>query len=179
MKRNISLIGMPGAGKSTIGVVLAKILGYRFMDGDLVIQEATGKLLSEIIAEKGNEGFMEVEESVTAGISCERTVISTGGSVVYGKKAMEHLREISRVVYLKLPYETIEKRLGNLKARGVVLKEGQSLKDLYDERCPLYEKYAEVVVDVSDGDVADCIGKVLEKLGKNRQGGEQTDGNCY
>ena len=163
MKNNITLIGMPGAGKSTVGVVLAKVMGYRFVDSDLVIQEKTGKLLSEIIAEKGTEGFLQVEDEINAGLDCEKSVIATGGSAVYCKNAMAHLKEISIVVYLKLPYERVEKRLGNLKDRGVALKDGQTLKDLYEERCPLYEKYADVVVEADTTSVEACMRKILEK----------------
>ena len=163
MKNNITLIGMPGAGKSTVGVVLAKVMGYRFVDSDLVIQEKTGKLLSEIIAEKGTEGFLQVEDEISAELNCEKSVIVTGGSAVYCKNAMAHLKEISIVVYLKLPYERVEKRLGNLKDRGVALKDGQTLKDLYEERCPLYEKYADVVVEADTTSVESCMRKILEK----------------
>ena len=145
--KNVVLIGMPGSGKSTVGVVLAKVLGYRFIDSDLVIQEAEGKLLHEIISERGIEGFLEVENKINSELNPERSVIATGGSVIYGKEAMEHLSEIGTVVYLKLPYDVLVRRLGNLKDRGVVLKEGQTLKGLYEERTPLYEKYAQLTVD--------------------------------
>ena len=164
MKNNITLIGMPGVGKSTVGVVLAKVLGYRFIDSDLVIQEKTGKLLSEIIAEKGTEGFLEVENEINAGIICEKSVIATGGSAVYCKDAMAHLKDISAVVYLKLPYEKVEKRLGNLKDRGVALKEGQTLKDLYEERCPLYEKYADVIIEADATSVEGCMRRIVDGL---------------
>lgn len=147
MKRNIVLIGMPGAGKSTVGVVLAKKLGYVFMDSDLVIQSREGKLLHEIIEEKGVEGFWKVEEQVNASIETDRTVIATGGSVIYGAKAMEHLHSIGTVVYLKLSLEAIANRLGDLNERGVTLREGQDLRGLYEERVPLYEKYADVTID--------------------------------
>ena len=136
-KKNIVLIGMPGAGKSTVGVVLAKRLGYRFLDSDLVVQEQTKKLLHELITEHGVDGFLKIEEDINAGLDCEQAVIATGGSVIYGEKAMEHLREIGCVVYLKLSYKEIEDRLGDLTARGIELKNGQTLKDLYNERCPL------------------------------------------
>ena len=165
MKRNIVLIGMPGAGKSTVGVVLAKKLGYVFMDSDLVIQSREGKLLHEIIEEKGVEGFWKVEEQVNASIETDRTVIATGGSVIYGAKAMEHLHSIGTVVYLKLSYEDLAKRLGNLKGRGVVLKEGQTLKDLYDERSKLYEQYAEITVDESGKDIQGTILALREQIG--------------
>ncbi len=145
--KNIVLIGMPGAGKSTVGVVTAKKLGYKFLDSDLVIQEKYGKLLHELISEHGVEGFWKIENDVNASLDVENTVIATGGSAVYGDEAMQHLRSIGTVIYLKLSYEEIEDRLGDLNARGVTLQPGQTLKDLYKERTPLYEKYADVIVD--------------------------------
>ena len=144
---NIVLIGMPGVGKSTIGVVLAKVLGYQFVDADLLIQEAEGKLLSELIEEHGTDGFIEIENRVNSQIQTHRSVIATGGSVVYGKEAMEHLKSIGTVVYLKQNLRVLQRRLRNLKGRGVVLKEGQTLVDLYKERTVLYEKYADITVD--------------------------------
>ena len=137
--KNIVLIGMPGAGKSTVGVVLAKRLGMSFMDSDLVIQEQEGRTLHEIIEQQGTEGFLVIEDKVNAAINPKNTVIATGGSVVYGNNAMEHLSEIGTVCYLKLSYESIRDRLGDLAQRGVVLKDGQTLMDLYHERTPLYE----------------------------------------
>jgi shikimate kinase len=145
--KNVILIGMPGAGKSTIGVILAKVLGYSFIDSDLLIQEKEKCLLKDIIEKEGLEGLIAVEEQVNADISTENAVIATGGSVIYGPRAMEHLRSIGVVVYIRLSYETIENRLGNIRQRGVVLRKGQTLKSLYEERCPLYERYAHVIVD--------------------------------
>ena len=136
---NIILIGMPGVGKSTLGVVLAKVLGFQFIDADLLIQEQERKKLHQIIKEVGINGFMEIENQVNASIEAERSVIATGGSVVYCRQAMSHLKENGTVVYLKVSLSTLEKRLGNLKRRGVILKKGQTLKDLYEERVPLYE----------------------------------------
>ena len=141
------MIGMPGVGKSTVGVVLAKALGYQFVDADLLIQEAEGKLLSELIEEHGTDGFIEIENRVNSQIQTHRSVIATGGSVVYGKEAMEHLKSIGTVVYLKQNLRVLQRRLRNLKGRGVVLKEGQTLVDLYKERTVLYEKYADITVD--------------------------------
>ncbi len=144
---NVILIGMPGAGKSTIGVILAKVLGYQYIDTDLLIQEQEKCLLRDIISKEGLDGFLEIEGRVNSDINTENAVISTGGSVIYSQKAMEHLRNIGTVVYIKLSYMTIEGRLGNIKKRGVVLREGQNLESLYNERCPLYEKYAHIVID--------------------------------
>lgn len=152
-KRNIILIGMPGAGKSSVGVILAKVLGYEFIDTDLVIQHREKRLLREIIADEGNEGFLAIENEVNATLEANKSVIAPGGSAIYGKEAMEHFKEIGTIVYLKLSYEDLAKRLGNLKGRGVVLKEGQTLKDLYDERSKLYEQYAEITVDESGRDI--------------------------
>lgn len=145
--KNIVLIGMPGCGKSTVGVILAKVLGYNFIDSDLLIQEQEKCLLKDIIEKEGLQGLIDIEERVNCGINTEKAIIATGGSVIYGAKAMEHLREIGVVVYIRLSYDTIASRLDNIKQRGVVFRKGQTLKSLYEERCPLYEKYAHVVVD--------------------------------
>lgn len=162
---NIILIGMPGAGKSTLGVVLAKVLGYEFVDSDLLIQKQEKRRLHQIISQEGIEGFTLIENRVNASIETEETVIATGGSVVYCKEAMEHLKSIGTVVYLKLSLESLSKRLGNLKGRGVLLKNGQSLKDLYEERVPLYEKYADIVVNEEGKDLEASLQAVLETLG--------------
>lgn len=154
---NITLIGMPSAGKSVIGVLLAKRLGYEFIDTDLVIQKEEGKLLKEIIAESGLDGFAVVENRVNSRIQVHHAVIAPGGSVVYGAEAMEHLKAISTVIYLKISYETLEKRLGNLQERGVVIREGMTLRDLYEERVPLYEKYADLVLEEGDMDAGACV----------------------
>ena len=163
-KINIELIGMPGVGKSTIGVILAKVLGYSFLDADLLIQEQEGKLLREIIEEKGTDGFIEVENRVNASIRADRAIIATGGSVVYGKEAMEHLKEIGRVVYLKVSYAILEKRLADIKGRGVVLKEGQTLETLFEERSKLYEQYADIEVSEEGLDVEQTVEKLVEAL---------------
>ncbi len=165
---NITLIGMPGVGKSTLGVVLAKILGYQFLDSDLLIQQQEERRLSRIIEEEGIEGFKKIENRVNASIEVQDTVIATGGSVVYCEEAMQHLKSVGKVVYLKLSYKSIKKRLGNLKGRGVVLKEGQTLLDLYEERIPLYEKYADIVVNEEGRSLEEGIQAVLEALGKDR-----------
>lgn len=157
---NIVLIGMPGAGKSTVGVVLAKRLGYRFVDSDLVIQEQYGKLLHELIEEHGVEGFWKIENDVNASLNQRRSVIATGGSVIYGSGAMEHLREIGKVIYLKLPYEEVVERLGDLNARGVTLQEGQTLRELYDERVPLYEKYAHIAIECHEKSLREIVHEV-------------------
>lgn len=160
----IILIGMPGVGKSTVGVVLAKILGYHFVDADIVIQQREGRLLKDIIECEGVEGFIKIENKINSEINGERTIIATGGSAVYGTEAMEHYKEIGTIVYLKLGFKAIAGRLGNIKNRGVVLKEGQDLKSLYEERCVLYEKYADIIIDEAGLGVEETINKIISKL---------------
>ena len=149
----IILIGMPGVGKSTIGVILAKELGYQFIDSDLLIQQQEGRLLRTIIEEEGVEGFLAIENQVNAGIQARRAVIATGGSAVYGTEAMEHFRRMGTIIYLKLPYDQLKRRLGNLKGRGVVLKKGQTLRDIYEDRTALYEQWADAVIEEEGRDI--------------------------
>ena len=160
---NITLIGMPGAGKSTVGVVLAKRIGMDFVDTDLIIQKEYNKTLSEIIDAKGIEGFKKVENDVISKLELDNTIIATGGSAVYGKEAMKHLRDISKVVYIQLSEENIEDRLGDLNERGVVLEEGETLQELYDERIPLYKKYAHIIVNADDMVLREVV-KNIEKV---------------
>ena len=167
---NVILIGMPGAGKSTGGVVLAKRMGYRFIDSDLVIQEHYDKLLQELIEEYGTEGFWAIEDEINSTIKGKKTVIATGGSAVYGEKAMKNFRRIGTVVYLKLPYEEIAERLGDLHARGVTVREGQSLKDLYEERLPLYERYAHISIDCEGKALREIVIEICEKLAEEESG---------
>ena len=164
--KNVVLIGMPGSGKSTVGVLLAKVLGYEFLDSDLLIQKREGRLLSQVIQQEGIEGFIRIEEEVNAGIRKTDTVIATGGSAIYGARAMAHLRETGTIVYLKLPLEELQRRLGNLKCRGVVLKEGQTLQELYEQRAPLYERYADVEVDETGLDVEQTLERLVKALGR-------------
>ena len=167
MNNNIILIGMPGAGKSTVGVVLAKKLGYTFIDSDIVIQDEKGMLLHELITKFGIDGFNEIENEVNSKISAENSVIATGGSAVYGKDAMEHFKSIGQVVYLKLPYDEIESRLGDLNERGVSIKKGQTLSSLYEERTPLYEKYADIIIDCNNLSIREIVSKISEKVTKS------------
>ena len=161
-KSNIILIGMPGCGKSTVGVVLAKNMGLRFMDSDICIQEQENCLLHEIIAREGIEGFLAIENRVNASLDVKNYVIATGGSAIYGAEAMEHLSAIGTIVYLKLPYEEIKERLGDLVKRGVTFKEGQTLLDLYEERIPLYEKYAEIIVDCDKKTIREIVHEIAD-----------------
>lgn len=163
-KSNVILIGLPGVGKSTAGVVLAKILGKQFVDSDLVIQQKEGKLLKDIIAEKGVDGFIEVENRINAELDVKNAVVATGGSVIYGADAMAHLKDIGTVVYLKVGFDVINSRLSDIKGRGVVLKEGQDLKALYEERILLYEKYADVVVDETGLGIEETVEQVVAQL---------------
>ena len=162
-KSNIILIGMPGCGKSTVGVVLAKNMGLRFLDSDICIQEQENCLLHEIIAREGMDGFLAIENNVNASLQVEKHVIATGGSAIYGVKAMEHFSEIGTIVYLKLPYEEIKERLGDLVKRGVTFREGQTLLDLYEERVPLYEKYADIIVDCDGKPIREIVHEIADK----------------
>lgn len=161
---NIILIGMPGCGKSTIGVVLAKVMGYHFIDSDLLIQERENRLLSQIIEEAGSEGFNQIENDVNSGILARRSVIATGGSAVYGIEAMAHFREIGVIVYIRLPLKELEGRLGDLAERGISMRKGQSLGELYAERVPLYEKYAHVIVDVEGLSIRESVMLIQETI---------------
>lgn len=161
---NIIFIGMPASGKSTVGVVVAKRLGYEFVDTDLLIQKQENRLLKEIIEEEGIEGFLEIENQVNRDVEAHKTVISPGGSVVYCEEAMQHYKEIGTVVYLHVSYDIINRRISNAKNRGVVLKEGQTLRMLYDERCALFEKYADITVSEEEQSLEETIDRVLKKL---------------
>ena len=150
MAQNYILIGLPTAGKSTVGVVLAKMLGCEFIDTDLTIQHLEGCRLEEIIRDRGQEAFLDLEGEVCASLEAENAVIATGGSVIYRAHAMEHLKTLGTVVYLKIRLDTLKGRLYDARSRGVVLKEGQSLEDLYHERIARYEQYADLTVDEGD-----------------------------
>lgn len=168
LKSNLILIGMPASGKSTVGVILAKVIGYDFIDSDLLIQRREGMRLSEIIKRKGVSGFIEVENDVNASIEATRSVIATGGSAVYGEEAMRHFREIGAVIYLQVDYEVIRRRLRNIQQRGVALREGQTLRELYDERCALYEKYADLIVREGSGEIEDVVARIIRTVRGNR-----------
>ena len=163
-KKNIIFIGMPAVGKSTVGVVVAKRLGKQFIDTDLLIQEQEKKLLREIIAEVGEDGFLKIENQVNRDIDVKKTVISTGGSVCYCDEALRHMSECGVIVYIKTDYESLHQRLGDLHQRGVVIRNGSTLLDLYNERTPLYEKYADVIADVSGCRIEEAIDKIKKEL---------------
>lgn len=161
---NLILIGMPGCGKSTVGVVLAKAANMDFIDSDLVIQKQTGKRLSQIIDESGDAAFRAIENRINAELAAENSVIATGGSVVYGEEAMRHLKEIGTVIYLKLSCEAIEDRLGDLHARGVTIQPGWTLRDLYNERVPLYERWADITVDCEKLRLREVVHYIMEHV---------------
>ena len=160
MKNNVILIGMPGAGKSTVGVVLAKLLNYKFVDSDIVIQQKMKKKLNELILEQGAEYFKKIENKINSGLNVKKCVVATGGSVVFGKDAMEHFKKIGTVVYLKASLDSLEKRLGDLDKRGVVHKPGETLLDIFNERSPLYEKYADIIIDENDSEISKIAMKI-------------------
>lgn len=161
---NIILIGMPGAGKSTVGAALARKLGYGFIDSDTVIEENCGKKLHEILSESGQDGFLEIENFINATIDVKNKVIATGGSAVYGKEAMEHFARIGDIVYLKLSFKEIALRLGDLEERGIAFKGGQTLEDIYAKREPLYEKYAQITIDCENKSVRKIVNEIIKNI---------------
>ena len=165
-RKNLILIGMPGAGKSTVGSALSEKIGYGYVDSDHVIVAREGKSLPEIIAERGMDGFLDVEAKVNASLCVDRCVIATGGSVIYRESAMKALKQMGKIVYLQLSYAEIAKRLGDLTKRGVAIEGGKTLLDLYQERTPLYEKYADIVVDLGGCSIAQAVEKIVEALQK-------------
>ena len=166
---NLILIGMPASGKSTAGVVLAKLLGYSFLDTDLLIQGREGSRLHEIIEDRGIDGFLAAEEAACLSVQAERCVIATGGSVVYSEAAMAHLKSLGCVVYLEVELETLTGRLKDIRGRGVVLRPGQTLAELYAERVKLYEKYADLTVSEAGGALEDTVMRVFRQYTQARQ----------
>ena len=165
-KKNIVLIGMPTSGKSTAGVILAKVLGKDFLDSDIVIQKKEGASLSDIIESKGIDGFLKCEEQALLSISVSDSVIATGGSAVYSEIAMKHLSKGAVVIYLKLSLEDLKKRLKRIKERGVVMRPGESLEDMYAVRSELYERYADLIIEEEGASVEDTVNAVAEALRK-------------
>lgn len=164
MKENIVLIGMPGAGKSTIGVLLAKALNYNFIDADLVIQKQNNKKLYEIINEKGIDEFLKIENEIISNINVTETVIATGGSAIYGKEAMEHMKNNGIIIYIKLSCVEIINRISNIKTRGIAMKDGKTIFDIYSERIPLYEKYADIVIDAEGTSIEECVTMMSDEI---------------
>lgn len=161
----VVLIGMPGCGKSTVGVLLAKAMLYSFLDTDLLIQQKEKKPLQELVNTLGVDGFCKVEESVVSAVGQQQNaVIATGGSVVYSERAMKHLGEMGRIVYLKLDVCEIVRRVNNIKTRGIAMHHGETLEDLYAERVPLYEKYADITVDCNALTAEECVTAVADAI---------------
>lgn len=168
---NIVLIGMPGSGKSTIGVLLAKNLAYQFVDSDLIIQEKSGMKLQKYIDQYGPDAFAELEDKINSEIVVDRSVIATGGSAVYGENAMKHFSEMATIVYLRVSYEALQHRITNFSSRGIVVPQGETFLDVYNERIPLYEKYAEVTVDTEGKEFWDVVEEITAAVEdyKNQQ----------
>lgn len=163
--KNIILIGMPGAGKSTIGVLLAKTMLFSFIDTDLLIQGKYSKSLSDIIKEKGTDEFLKIENDVICSSSFENAVVATGGSAVFGEKAMEKLKKNGITVYLKVDVKELEKRINNIHTRGIAMKDGMTLNEIFSERKELYEKYADITVDCTNLTAEESVDKIAEKAG--------------
>lgn len=161
---NLILIGMPGCGKSTVGVVLAKVLGKHFCDTDIVIQQRTSRRLQDIINEDGNDAFLRCEAEALCSLEVDNTVVATGGSAVYSHEAMQHLKKNGVVIYLKVSEPEIERRLADFAARGVAIKDGMTVADLYNERAPLYERYADITITAEGADIPYVVGKIAEEL---------------
>lgn len=164
--KNIVLIGMPGSGKSTLGVILAKTLGVDFVDTDIVIQNRTGELLYKTLERVGVSGLLDEEENAILSLdpSQRASVISTGGSAVLREKSMAHLKKDGTCVYLALPYETIEKRVGAYATRGIAAENGESLLNIYNYRLPFYQKYADLTIDCADKSIETIIAEILRQL---------------
>ncbi len=164
MHRNIILIGMPGSGKSTLGVVLAKVLGMGFSDMDLLMQQRYGKKLQEILDTEGLDAFLKAEEDSILSVSGENLVLATGGSAVLSEKAMLHLKSLGTIVYLKVPYKILERRIHNRATRGIACAPEQSLLDVFNFRTPLYEKYADVTVQPKTRRFAQTVNEIVEAI---------------
>lgn len=163
-KQNLILIGMPGAGKSTIGVLLAKRLGVSFLDTDILMQTGEGCYLQETIADHGLDGFRRIEERYLLTVPPDCGIVATGGSAVYSRKAMAHLRSLGPAVYLQIDLVPLKDRLGNLDERGVLRMPGQTIDMLYDERCPLYERFADMTISTAGVTPDRVVAQVLRQL---------------
>lgn len=166
---NIVLIGMPGAGKSTVGVILAKAIGFDFIDTDILLSKQIGYTLQDFIDKFGIEEFLRAEERAGLSVSCERTVIATGGSMVMSDPAMRHLKKGARTLWLNPPFEELKKRLDNIKTRGIVMAGGQDIRDIYSQRIPLYRKYADIIISRTgseDTDIESVVGEIIRQIDK-------------
>ncbi len=166
---NVVLIGMPGCGKSTLGVLLAKALMMDFVDTDLIMQNLSGKPLQQMVDELGTEGFSQAEEDCICSLNLNNTVIATGGSVALEERAMEHLSRNGVIVFVKLTYETIESRLKNISTRGITLEKGQTLRDLYDYRQPFYHRWGQIVVEPDGQDIEQTVEMLVNRLKEEKQ----------
>lgn len=164
--KNIVLIGMPGSGKSTVGVLLAKALGYSFIDTDLIISRLAEKPLQKILNEDGLDCFLEFEEKVGAELECDHTVVATGGSMVLSDKAMQNLKANGQIVYIEVPLDEIKRRVTNIKTRGIAFGKGETLDDVFEKRVPLYEKYADITVNFFDSTIEDTVDKIVNEIQK-------------
>jgi shikimate kinase len=162
---NIVLIGMPGAGKSALGILLAKALGMEYVDTDIIVQKTEKRLLQDIIDNDGINAFLDFEERVISGLSFENCVVATGGSVIYSEKLMGILKQKSRIIYLHVCYEEIEKRINNITTRGIAMRKEDSLKGIYDERVPMYLKYSDKTIDCSNMDIERCVDEIIKSIG--------------
>ncbi len=165
-EENIILIGMPGAGKSTCGVLAAKLLLKNFFDTDLLIQSLENKRLQQIINDKGIDAFKRAEEQAVLSLDIKGTVIATGGSVVYSERSMRHLQSLGTLIYLHLSYEEMHRRVKDLSTRGIVLQNGETLRDMYNERLPLYEKYADYIIDCDGNSIDDTVAQIVDAVQK-------------
>lgn len=164
MKNNLVLIGMPSSGKSTLGVLLAKALGMDFIDTDILIQNETNRKLQDIITNDGIDKFLEIEDEILNDINVTNTVISTGGSAIFGDRSMNHLKETSKVIYIKLPYEEIERRIEDINTRGIAMSKDETLLDVYNKRIPLYEKYADIFLETLNLSIESSVEKLIKLL---------------
>ncbi len=168
MQSNVVLIGMPGSGKSTCGVVAAKMLLKNFFDTDLLIQNLEGASLQSIINDNGTRYFETAEEKAILSLDIQGTVIATGGSVIYSDKAMEHLKSLGKIIYLHLEYEQMYSRINNMSTRGILMKNGETLRDMYNERLPLYKKWADVTIDCNNGTVESTAYSIVSAVKNNK-----------
>ncbi len=163
-RKNIVFVGMPASGKSTVGVIVAKVMGMNFIDSDIVIQQRENAILNELIEEYGIDDFLKREEQALLSINVDNTVIATGGSAIYSDAGMKHLSNNATIIYLKVSLDNLKDRLTDLKARGVVIRPGESIEQMYATRSVLYEKYADIIVEEKGTSIEDTVCLVMEQL---------------